>query len=310
MQSLDEEMRMRRLRRSFDVIKRWFISPSTSITTEILREEPLVALNPGERDLYTAIVHRRFDEAERLVDNDIGLEYIAGQGRTVLHIAMIMDAPGSLIRKMVLKSALDVDRRDDMFRRSALHVAVMHGVRGDVLLALLETPGRRVNPDIQDKFSKTPLDYVKTSQMDLDSFRILTRNSSQTTLTNGMHKLLYDQNPPVEYVALMIRYGAPCSDDAFALLFTSRLNDLPNLDRTVFLFRRVRLVFPLCFHMNRMRALKKQALPAVALFSLLEMVFGKVAPQEPKLWHRIDQALMQAAGNDDNVPIEVGQPLM
>jgi hypothetical protein len=104
--------------------------------------------------LFDAMCEENFSLAEALIDEDRGLKFVSTvhTNNTVLHAAVIHDAPTKLIKDL-LDKGLDPNDRNDM-GRSPTYLAARHNVRLSSLKLLVQRGG---DLNIRDSYTYTPL---------------------------------------------------------------------------------------------------------------------------------------------------------
>jgi hypothetical protein len=104
--------------------------------------------------LFDALSEANFSLAEALVAENRGLSFISAvhTNNTVLHAAVIANAPTKLIKALVDKG-LDPNARNDM-GRTPTYLACRHNVRTSTLRLLTENGG---DINVRDSYTYTPL---------------------------------------------------------------------------------------------------------------------------------------------------------
>ena len=93
--------------------------------------------------LFHAISGRHWENAEKLIDDGVGLKYVKLNGWTVLHCALQRDAPLVIVQK-ILRSGIDPNSPDALLKNSPLHHAAVNNASPEVVQALISA-GAEVN---------------------------------------------------------------------------------------------------------------------------------------------------------------------
>ena len=114
----------------------------------------------GETPLYQAVDMEKFDQVKLLLENGADPNIVQDDGFSPLHVAV--NKQNLLIVKILLKYKANPNIKSKLYEQTPLHLAIKNNTDPMILLVLVQFDGSLTN---QDKFSKKPIDYTNSKEM-------------------------------------------------------------------------------------------------------------------------------------------------
>jgi len=128
--------------------------PPSLQKTSVINPSVVAHQTPRSPLLFDAFSEHNFSLVEALIEENRGLLFVSHvqSGNTVLHAAVLHDAPTRIIKELVEKGA-DINRPNDM-GRTPVYIAARHNVRIETMRYLISVGG---DVNRRDNYEYTPL---------------------------------------------------------------------------------------------------------------------------------------------------------